>query len=190
MALLFYSIWFRGGWINPEWMALFTSRGSESAGLKAFMRATVLVSDLLVYFPAVLVFCYVFVKPEGRTSPLSAAFLMLLHPSILLIDYGHFQYNCVMLGLAIWGIILVSSGRVYLGSVFFCLSIFFKQMALYYALPFFFYLLGKSFQSQPPIKGYTFFQFPCLSFFLSFFLSSFRLLSSPMIGLFKCSRLE
>ncbi|XP_067893429.1 dolichyl pyrophosphate Man9GlcNAc2 alpha-1,3-glucosyltransferase isoform X2 [Heterodontus francisci] len=43
--------------INPEWIALRTSRGYESLGHKLFMRATVFVADLAVYIPAIL--CYI-----------------------------------------------------------------------------------------------------------------------------------
>ncbi|XP_069794419.1 dolichyl pyrophosphate Man9GlcNAc2 alpha-1,3-glucosyltransferase isoform X9 [Narcine bancroftii] len=40
--------------INPEWIALHTSRGYESLGHKLFMRTTVLVADFIVYVPAIL----------------------------------------------------------------------------------------------------------------------------------------
>lgn len=43
--------------INPEWMAIMTSRGYESESLKLFMRITVLVCDFLIFVPAVFVFC-------------------------------------------------------------------------------------------------------------------------------------
>lgn len=158
----------RGRWINPQWMALTSSRGFESPGLKAFMRASVLVSDLCVFFPAVLAFFLTLKNRSPTLSPLSAAFLVLVSPSLLLIDYGHFQYNGVMLGLAIWAVVFIARDRIYLGAFFFCLSIFFKQMALYYALPFFFYLLGHAFRSQPLSKGSVFFSFFFLLFPFSF----------------------
>ncbi|GAB1288665.1 Dolichyl pyrophosphate Man9GlcNAc2 alpha-1,3-glucosyltransferase [Apodemus speciosus] len=44
--------------INPDWVALHTSRGYESQAHKLFMRATVLAADLLIYIPAVLLYCY------------------------------------------------------------------------------------------------------------------------------------
>ncbi|XP_021111275.1 dolichyl pyrophosphate Man9GlcNAc2 alpha-1,3-glucosyltransferase isoform X5 [Heterocephalus glaber] len=43
--------------INPAWVALHTSRGHESQAHKLFMRATVLVADVVVYIPAVVVYC-------------------------------------------------------------------------------------------------------------------------------------
>ena len=73
---------------------------------------------------------------------------MLLQPGLILIDYGHFQYNCVSLGLALWGIVGVISNHYLLGSIAFSLALNYKQMELYHALPFFFFLLGKSFNNQ------------------------------------------
>ena len=72
--------------------------------------------------------------------------LLLLQPGLIVIDHGHFQYNCVSLGLALWGVVGVISNHDILGSVAFTLALNYKQMELYHALPFFFYLLGKAFQ--------------------------------------------
>jgi alpha-1,3-glucosyltransferase len=69
---------------------------------------------------------------------------MLIHPCFILIDHGHFQYNCVSLGLVLWSIILLKNQQIYLASIFYVCSICFKQMSLYYAPAFFFYLLGIS----------------------------------------------
>jgi alpha-1,3-glucosyltransferase len=55
-----------------------------------------------------------------------------------------FRYNSAMLGLSLWAIVAMWNEYYFIGAVFFCLSLFFKQMALFYALPFFFYLLGIS----------------------------------------------
>nr|KAF6503836.1 ALG6 alpha-1,3-glucosyltransferase [Rousettus aegyptiacus] len=44
--------------INPDWIALHTSHGYESPAHKLFMRTTVFIADLLIYIPAVVVYCY------------------------------------------------------------------------------------------------------------------------------------
>jgi alpha-1,3-glucosyltransferase len=62
---------------------------------------------------------------------------------LIMIDNGHFQYNSVCLGLFIYSISFILGDLPYLGSVFFCLSLNFKQISLYYATPIFFYFLGK-----------------------------------------------
>ena len=70
--------------------------------------------------------------------------LLLLQPSLVLIDHGHFQYNCVSLGLALWGVLGVLTSHDILGSIAFSLALNYKQMELYHAMPFFFFLLGKA----------------------------------------------
>jgi alpha-1,3-glucosyltransferase len=73
---------------------------------------------------------------------ITLAVALILHPGLLLIDHGHFQYNGVCIGLALAAMWYILSGDEVLGSVMFCLSLNFKQMALYYAPVFFFALLG------------------------------------------------
>jgi len=48
----------------------------------------------------------------------------------------------VSLGLTLWAIIGLASGHELWGAVAFTLALSYKQMELYHALPFFFYLLG------------------------------------------------
>ncbi|XP_076133973.1 dolichyl pyrophosphate Man9GlcNAc2 alpha-1,3-glucosyltransferase isoform X2 [Alosa pseudoharengus] len=128
--------------INPEWVELYVSRGYESPAHKLFMRATVLVADILIYIPAVVVYCLYLV--EGTTKKkVTTIFCILLYPGLTLIDYGHFQYNGVSLGLALWGVIGLGLGWDMLGSLAFTLALNYKQMELYHSLPFFCYLLGK-----------------------------------------------
>lgn len=58
-----------GSWIEPTWFALDVSRGHETPDSKVFMRSTVLLSDLLVYFPAVFLFVKQFLRHRsGRTQ--------------------------------------------------------------------------------------------------------------------------
>lgn len=58
------------------------------------------------------------------------------------------MYNCVSLGLALWGILALFSDHDILGSVAFTLSLCYKQMELYHAWPFFCYLLGKCYHNK------------------------------------------
>ncbi|XP_042272698.1 dolichyl pyrophosphate Man9GlcNAc2 alpha-1,3-glucosyltransferase [Thunnus maccoyii] len=128
--------------INPEWVELHKSRGYESPEHKLFMRATVLVADLLIYIPAVVLYC--FCLSDGSSKKKVCTLLcFLLYPGLLLIDHGHFQYNVVSLGFALWGVLALGLGWDALGSMAFSLALNYKQMELYHALPFFCYLLGK-----------------------------------------------
>uniref|UniRef100_A0A8B9HNW4 Alpha-1,3-glucosyltransferase n=1 Tax=Astyanax mexicanus TaxID=7994 RepID=A0A8B9HNW4_ASTMX len=117
--------------INPAWVELRTSRGFESAAHKLFMRTTVLFADILIYFPAVILYC------------IYLTLCILLYPGLILIDYGHFQYNSVSLALTLWGIVGLGLGWNLLGALAFSLALNYKQMELYHSLPFFCFLLGK-----------------------------------------------
>ncbi|XP_063357316.1 dolichyl pyrophosphate Man9GlcNAc2 alpha-1,3-glucosyltransferase isoform X1 [Pelmatolapia mariae] len=128
--------------INPEWVELLKSRGYESTQHKLFMRTTVLVADLLIYIPAVVLYC-LYLTDGSSKKKVSVMFCFLLYPGLILIDYGHFQYNGVSLGFALWGILALGLGWDVLGSMAFSLALNYKQMELYHALPFFCYLLGK-----------------------------------------------
>jgi alpha-1,3-glucosyltransferase len=57
-----------GGYIDSSWFALFTSRGLEDPILKVFMRATVIVSEYLVYIPAAVIFVRRLTKLQGINS--------------------------------------------------------------------------------------------------------------------------
>ncbi|KAG0726360.1 Dolichyl pyrophosphate Man9GlcNAc2 alpha-1,3-glucosyltransferase [Chionoecetes opilio] len=129
--------------VNASFVALHESRGYESETHKLFMRYTVLVADLLVYLPAA--YCLMSVLAKWRAGRLEFVCL-LLYPGLYLVDYGHFQYNNVSLGLFVMAVAALTSGRDCIGAVLFCLALNYKQMELYHALPFFFYLLGTCFR--------------------------------------------
>ncbi|KAF8950940.1 Glucosyltransferase-like protein [Haplosporangium bisporale] len=133
-----------GNLINTDWFAWKESRGFESDDAKLYMRATVLVLEILIYFSAVLVFTQRWFANKAWTRKHTALLLILLQPGLILIDNGHFQYNAVMLGLVLWAINSFLDDQDVLGSIFFCLALGFKQMALYFSPAVFGYLLGKS----------------------------------------------
>ena len=134
-----------GGLVNPAWFALFTSRGSGDPTLKIFMRATVIISEYLIYIPAVVVFARRYSRVHGVATWTSSVALVaiLMQPATILIDHIHFQYNTVMLGLVLASINSMLAERYKSAAVFFVAALGFKQMALYYAFSVFAYLLGK-----------------------------------------------
>eukprot|EP00659_Diplonema_papillatum_P010113 gene10113-15547_t len=134
----------------PEAFALHSSRGYESYSLKVFMKLSVIFSELLVYFPGAYyaVTGVAHVKLEHNRHQWIALAMLWLHPGVLLIDHGHFQYNAVCLGLTLFAIGAVARHKWWLGSVFFVLAVFFKQIALYYAPAFFFGILALCLQSR------------------------------------------
>lgn len=108
------------------------------------MRATVVVSEYLVFIPAVVTFLRRYTRIQGvhAWSASIALVAVLLQPGNILIDHGHFQYNTVMLGLVVASLDAILAGRMLWACIFFVGALGFKQMALYYAPVMFAYLLG------------------------------------------------
>jgi len=69
-------------------------------------------------------------------------FLSICAPPLLIIDYAHFQYNCVSLGLTVWAIMAILTGKTTFGAILFTLAVNHKQMSLYHSVSFFCYLFG------------------------------------------------
>lgn len=134
-----------GGLVDPAWFALFTSRGIHDPKLKIFMRATVIVSEYLIYIPAAIVFVRRFSRLNGVSTWTSnvALVAILMQPATILIDHIHFQYNTVMLGFVLASMSSLLAERYKWAVVFFVAALGFKQMALYYAFSVFAYLLGR-----------------------------------------------
>lgn len=131
-------------YINPAWVELSTSRGLESHDLKVFMRATVFISEYLIYIPA----CVICLRRLARLTGVTtwdhsiALTAVLMQPATMLIDHGHFQYNTVMLGFVLASISSILANRPLWGAAYFVAALGFKQMALFYAPAVFAYLLG------------------------------------------------
>ncbi|KAH7919268.1 hypothetical protein BV22DRAFT_1023274 [Leucogyrophana mollusca] len=132
-----------GALFEPSWLSLDASRGIESPDSKIFMRASVLALDTLLYIPALYTFMRTWQGTRSSRTQHVALVTLLFHPALLLVDFGHFQYNSVMLGLTLIAINSFAAGYDLMGAVFFVLSLGFKQMALYYAPAIGSYLLGK-----------------------------------------------
>ncbi|XP_046386596.1 dolichyl pyrophosphate Man9GlcNAc2 alpha-1,3-glucosyltransferase [Ischnura elegans] len=141
-------------WVNPEFIALFKSRGYESYSHKFFMRVSVILADILVFIPAVFWWCSEArrrANPSKTRSGFPLVLLVLAYPGLILIDHGHFQYNSVSIGFMIAAIAAIMGNCNIIGAILFTLAVNYKQMELYHALPFFFYLLGTCLQQ----KSYT-----------------------------------
>ncbi|PIK58193.1 hypothetical protein BSL78_04917, partial [Apostichopus japonicus] len=134
--------------INPDWVALQSSRGYESDTHKLFMRYTVMIVDVILYLPAILLFYLFAIKGKTIGERLFLTSIVLLYPGLILIDHGHFQYNNASLGLTVFAVTFVSLGHDLWGSFFFVCALNYKQMELYHSVPFFCFLLGKCFKSS------------------------------------------
>jgi alpha-1,3-glucosyltransferase len=149
--------------LGPIPTALLTSRGYEDPNHKAFLRATVLILDIIVYFTSIYALTSKLYPYNNNSNSNNTQYyyqtltLALLQPAIVLIDHGHFQYNTVALGLALWSFYYLAQesnnnnnkhSSYIAASIFFCLSLNFKQISLYYAPIVFAFLLGRCFQRK------------------------------------------
>lgn len=139
-------------YIDPKYVALHESRGITNDLHKHFMRSTVLFADFLLYLPAILICCQVmsrtnWFRNDERVNGLYMA-IAVFYPGQILIDNGHFQYNNISLGLTAVAIIFVLRKQNVVAAIFFTLSLNYKQMELYHALPFFVYLLANCFRQS------------------------------------------
>ncbi|XP_058123969.1 probable dolichyl pyrophosphate Man9GlcNAc2 alpha-1,3-glucosyltransferase [Anopheles ziemanni] len=133
---------------RESFVALHTSRGIGTEKHKHFMRNTVLLADVLLYIPAMLFALHAIRRRLSKTIPVREEFLLalaVLYPGQILIDNGHFQYNNISLALCTLAVVAIGEKATLLGAILFCLALNYKQMELYHALPFFFYLLRDCF---------------------------------------------
>lgn len=151
-----YQSYFHGVFLkvfDPQSVSLFNSRGYESYIGKLLMRWTVVSSDALIFFPAVFYFMKVYYssKPvQQKSHSVWHIAMVLLNPCLILIDHGHFQYNCISLGLAVAAVSAILSDRDLVGSMLFTLALNHKQMSAYFAPAFFSYLFGKCLRHRNP----------------------------------------
>ncbi len=101
------------------------------------------VSPCAVFFPAAFAAARALYGPKPSTRRAFALACTLLNPALVIIDHGHFQYNCISLGCAVGGAAAIAAGWQLLGSFLFCAALNHKQMSLYFAPAFFAHLLGK-----------------------------------------------
>ncbi|KAJ1667097.1 Glucosyltransferase-like protein [Coemansia sp. RSA 1813] len=134
--------------IDPSWVALGSSRGTETHESKLFMRASVVILESIVYVPAVVLLFMSRQMSLSWAARQATLFTALLQPCLLLVDHGHFQYNSVMLGFLVWSVYFATQQHYVLMAISFCCSLLFKQMALYFAPAVFAFLLAKCFQRQ------------------------------------------
>jgi alpha-1,3-glucosyltransferase len=165
--------------VEPASVALRSSRGYESPTSRLAMRLMVLASDVLVFYSGVLAAADA-LDPLPRIellglgggsdyiwdhARLRVVVMAIMSPALVIIDHGHFQFNCVCLGLSAWAVAMLARGHASVcqgdrrgdegssgsrlawhdlaGSALFVMAMCFKQIALYYAPAFFFYLLGR-----------------------------------------------
>ena len=137
----------------PESVAFKKSIGYESAKFKIIMRLFVLISDFIFFHLGVNFFAYyVFIYDKNKRNKKPQImnyyiilFLILVNPLMIIIDHGHFQFNNIMHGLFIISVLFLYSEKFILAIIFFSFCVNYKQMGLYYAIPFPLFVLKKLF---------------------------------------------
>ncbi|GFH14330.1 alpha-1,3-glucosyltransferase [Haematococcus lacustris] len=129
---------------------LLPSRVLELAVLLGAVLVRILtgLSSYSVFFPASWAVARVLHGPHPCAARVWTLASLLLSPALLIIDHGHFQYNCLSLGAAAGAAAAILGGAPVLGSLLYCLALNHKQMALYYAPAFFGHLLGRCLQAR------------------------------------------
>lgn len=152
--------------IDPSWVKLNASYGIESYNHKLFMRSTVLISDLVTFYTP-LAALFFLSESSFRNNP-SALISVLFLPSLILIDHGHFQYNCVCLGLCLFAIFFLHRNNLPASTIMFCLALNYKQISLYYAIPFFVYMLSNVFSCKGLLEKVKLFTILSLTVLVTF----------------------
>lgn len=131
----------------PELVEPGVSRGHESGAGKTFMRFSVIAADALILIPAAFMLSKA-LWPErnpanARSHHASAVIsvLILLHPALLVIDHGHFQYNGVGLGLVLAAVAALEAAPL-IAAVCYTAALQMKQTLLYFSPAFFAVLLA------------------------------------------------
>jgi hypothetical protein len=100
------------------------------------MRLMMIILELIVFVPALMKVLDSYYSKHSLTTRRIFLMLILMIPPLIYIDHGHFQPNSVMHGLVLWAVYFMFRSRIELAVIAMVLAIHFKQMALYFALPF------------------------------------------------------
>ncbi|KAG9036515.1 glycosyl transferase, partial [Tulasnella sp. UAMH 9824] len=103
----------------------------------AFQRTTVIVTEL-VMAAALLRFIR---GSADKTMQTIISASILLHPSFLIVDHIHFQYNGFMFGILLWSILMAKEGNKLASGILFAVLLNFKHIYMYLAPAYFIYLL-------------------------------------------------
>ena len=130
-------------YFHPASVALDTSRGYEEPSHRLFMRLTVIVSEMVVYMPAAYFLSHAPVV-ANRWLKFTTFLVLLLSPTQIFVDHGHFQYNNMALGFFLFAIGFSIRNRPFMGGFCFTLAFMYKQTLLYFSPMFFAFMFGEA----------------------------------------------
>jgi alpha-1,3-glucosyltransferase len=106
------------------------------------MRNALIILELLSLVPPLLKLLVVLYPKASTTTRRLYLSVYLTIPSLIFVDHGHFQPNSAMHGMVLWAIYFMLTSRLEWAVVFMVSAVNFKQMALYFGMPFAFMTLG------------------------------------------------
>lgn len=106
------------------------------------MRNALIILELLALVPPLLKLLVVLYPKASTTTRRLYLSVYLTIPSLIFVDHGHFQPNSAMHGMVLWAIYFMLTSRLEWAVVFMVSAVNFKQMALYFGMPFAFMTLG------------------------------------------------
>jgi alpha-1,3-glucosyltransferase len=115
------------------------------------MRLIVIITDLAVFAPAAIRVINSIIPANKKYFGLKYSdivfYTLMLLPPIVFMDHGHFQFNQLMHGFVLWAVYFMMKQDMTKAVFFMVLAINFKQMALYFAIPFGVYTLALMYKS-------------------------------------------
>ncbi|KAH8584123.1 ALG6-like dolichyl pyrophosphate Man9 c2 alpha-1 [Cryptosporidium sp. chipmunk genotype I] len=115
-----------------KFFELYESKGIENETLKWFMRGTVLVSDVIIFFSAFVFYWNVSNPISDKSESNKYLLVTLISAPYIFVDHSHFQYNCVAIGLVVWSVNFLYCGYHALSIFSIVSAVFFKQTMLYF----------------------------------------------------------
>ncbi|KAL0248289.1 hypothetical protein GEMRC1_003525 [Eukaryota sp. GEM-RC1] len=110
-----------------------------------FQRISVILSDFFFYFSL-----WFFLKTicKNDLSLFLSFAITSSFPALLFIDHVHFQYNGFLMSWFLWSFTFLIKGKLELSAFYFAVSIGFKHIFIFFALPFFLILLVRTLYSH------------------------------------------
>ncbi|KAJ5076391.1 dolichyl pyrophosphate man9glcnac2 alpha-13-glucosyltransferase [Anaeramoeba ignava] len=136
-----YHSWLNGQiarMIDPQIVSRTHSKKDEGIN-QIFMRWTVIIADLVLYFPALALMVE---DSSSNTNQAVQWLAMALQPALLLIDHAYFQYNSISIAFCLIAIYFIKLNKKILAFFFYSLAFFYNSNTLVFALPFVLYSLG------------------------------------------------
>lgn len=140
-----YTHWFMANVVSkfePNAIKLTSSYGYNSSLYRSIMRTALIILELIALVPPLLKLLVALYPKASTTTRRLYLCLYLTLPSLIFVDHGHFQPNSAMHGMVLWAVYFMITARIEWAVVFMVGAVNFKQMALYFGMPFAFMTLG------------------------------------------------